>query len=120
MIPIRDIKPNVTIIDWEFSAFAAVILLILIFITLFLFKKLKKKNPKKEILKKLQNIDFNDSKKAAYEFSALARFFINEENKEKYQQIVNSLEKYKYKKEVPPLSNEDKQNLKNFIKEIHV
>jgi uncharacterized membrane protein YhiD involved in acid resistance len=120
MIPIRDIKPNVEIIDYQFIAFIGIILILLIILGIFLIKRLKKSNPKKKLLEKLKNLDFKDSKKTAYEFTALARNFINEENKAKYEKIVKSLEKYKYKKIVPPLSKEDIQNLKNFIKEIRV
>jgi hypothetical protein len=120
MIPIRDIKPNVEIIDYQFISFIAVILILLISLSLFLIKKLKKSNPKKRILEKLKNLDFRNSKKTAYEFTDLARNFINEENKATYEKIVKSLERYKYKKEVPPLSKEDIEKIKNFIKEIRV
>jgi uncharacterized membrane protein YhiD involved in acid resistance len=120
MIPIKDIKPNVEIIDYQFIVFIAIILIFLIILGVFLIKKLKKANPKKKLLEKLKNLDFNNSKKTAYEFTELARNFVNEENKTKYKEIVKSLEKYKYKKEVPPLSQEDIQNLKKFIKEIRV
>jgi uncharacterized membrane-anchored protein YhcB (DUF1043 family) len=120
MIPIRDIKPNVEIIDYYFIAFIIGLIILIIILTLFAIKKLKKKNPKKEILEKLKNLDFNNSKKTAYEFTKYARVFINEENKEKYEKIVKSLEKYKYKKIVPPLDEKDKETIKNFIKEIRV
>jgi hypothetical protein len=120
MIPIRDIKPNVEIIDYKFTAFCIVVLIVLIFLSIFLIKKFKKKNPKKEILEKLKNLDFNNSKKTAYQFSELARHFVNGENKKEFEEILKSLEKYKYKKEVPPLSKTDKEKIKNFIKEICV
>jgi c-di-AMP phosphodiesterase-like protein len=120
MIPIRDIKPNVEIIDYEFIAFIVIVLILLIIFIIFLIKKLKKKNPKKEILEKLKNLDFNDAKKTAYEFTKLAIIFVNEENKKEYEEIVKLLEKYKYKKKVPPLSKTDIEKIKNFIKEIRV
>jgi VanZ family protein len=120
MIPIKDIKPNVEIVDYQFIAFIAVILILLIILSLFLIKKLKKQNPKKKLLEKLKNLNFSNSKKTAYEFTELARNFVNEENKEKYETIVKLLEKYKYKKEVPPLSEKDIEKIKNFIKEIRV
>jgi uncharacterized membrane protein YhiD involved in acid resistance len=120
MIPIRDIKPNVEIIDYQFIAFIAVILILLIILGIFLIKKLKKSNPKKRILEKLKNLDFTNSKKTAYEFTDLARNFVNEENKVKYEEIVKLLERYKYKKVVPPLSEKDIEKIKNFIKEIRV
>lgn len=120
MIPIRDIKPNVEIIDYYFIAFVITLVILIIIAIIFAIKKFKKKNPKKKLLEKLKNLDFTNPKKTAYEFTTLARNFVNEENKSKYEEIVKSLEKYKYKKVVPPLSQEDIQNLKNFIKEIHV
>jgi hypothetical protein len=120
MIPIRDIKPNVEIIDYQFIVFIVIILILLIIFSLFLIKKLKKSNPKKKLLEKLKNLDFSNSKKTAYEFTALARNFVNEENRAKYEEIAKSLERYKYKKEVPPLSETDIEKIKNFIKEIRV
>jgi len=120
MIPIRDIKPNVTIIDYWFIGCVGLIFILFIIFVLFLYKKLKKKNTKKEILKKLQNLNFNDPKKTAYEFTFLIRHFLNDDNKKEYEKIIKNLEKYKYKKEVPPMSKEDIESIKNFIKEIRV
>jgi amino acid permease len=120
MIPIKDIKPNVEIIDYEFIAFVAISLIFFIILSIFLIKKFKKKNPKKEILKKLKNLDFENSKKTAYEFTDLARNFINDENKNEYEKIVNMLEKYKYKKQVPHLDKKTKEKIISFIKEISV
>lgn len=119
MIPIKDIKPNVEIIDYYFIAAIIIAVLIIISLLIFLVKKFKN-NPKRKILEKLKNLDFSNSKKTAYEFTALARHFLNEENKKEYEEIVKSLEKYKYKKEVPPFSKEDKEKIENFIKEIRV
>jgi hypothetical protein len=118
MIPIRDIKPNVEIIDYYFIGF--VIFLVALFIVLIFFLLKKRKNPKREIYLKLKNINFNNSKEAAYQFTKLARVFVNDENKEIYKEILNSLEKYKYKKNVPPMSEEDIKKIQNFIKEIRV
>ncbi|GAX87050.1 conserved hypothetical protein [Lebetimonas natsushimae] len=120
MIPIRDIKPNVEIIDFYFIALVAITIILVIAAIIFAIKKLQKKHPKKKLLEKLKNLDFNNSKKTAYEFTELARNFVNEENRVKYEEIVKSLKRYKYKKEVPPLSEEDREKIKNFIKEIRV
>ena len=115
MIPIKDIKPNVEIVDYYFLAFIVLMVISIIAVIIFLLKR--KKTKKFNLLK---DLDFNDAKKTAYDFTLLARNFVNENNQKEYEEIVKMLEKYKYKKEVPPLDNEVKEKIISFLKDIDV
>jgi len=113
---LKDIKPNVEIVDYSFYVFMIFTTIILIALIIFAFKFFKKKeNPS---LLALKNLDFSNSKKTAYEFTRLAKEFINEENKQLYEELEKELEKYKYKKNVDNLSPELIEKIKEFIKGI--
>ena len=115
MIPIKDIKPNVEIVDYYFLAFIVLMVILAIAVIIFLLKRKKTKR-----FNLLKDLYFNDAKKTAYDFTLLARNFVNENNKKEYEEIVNMLEKYKYKKEVPPLDKEVKEKITSFLKDIDV
>ncbi len=84
-----------------------------------LFKKRKKAlSREQKALEMLKKIDFSNTKKAVYDFSRLGA--IVAKDNERFQEILKQLEKYKYKKEVEPLSKEDITLMKNFIKAIKV
>ena len=114
---LKDIKPNVTIIDYQFYVFIAVTLLIAALAIYLLFKFFKKKQPNPYLIK-LKNLDFNNSKQTAYEFSEYARYFLNDENKDFYEEILKELEKYKYKPVVDDLDKKTIQKIKKFIEDI--
>lgn len=114
---LKSIKPNMQIVDYNFYIFLAIVIVLIIFLIYFIYKKFfnKKEN---EFLIKLKNLDFNNSKKTAYEFTYLAKQFINEENKKLYEEIVKELNNYKYKKVVDNLNPELIKKIKTFIKDI--
>jgi len=114
---LKDIKPNETIIDYQFYVFIGFVVLLIILLVFLIFKFLKKKKPN-PYLEKLKKIDFNNSKKTAYEFTEYAKYFINEENKAFYEQIVKELEKYKYKPVVDDLDDEIIKKIKKYIEDI--
>ncbi len=122
---LKDIKPLVAVPDYSLWMLIGLILLsALIMIALyFWFKKPKRKRRKrkteKEIAKEaLQNIDFSDSKKAVYEFSAYAPILTHQEEQAQLAKVIEKLTPYKYKKEVPPLSEADKKAMQKIIKEV--
>jgi hypothetical protein len=124
---LKDIKPtlptnfladNLTAIS--LAAAISIIALILI-IYFFVFKKQRRKKLSKfEIaLNNLKNIDFTATKDAVYNFSENGFIVANKLNKlDEFNKILKSLQKYKYKKQVPKLANEDILKMKNFIKEL--
>jgi amino acid permease len=113
---LKDIKPNVEIVDYYFYVFIVACLILVALLIFFAFKFLKKeKNP---YLVKLQHLDFNDSKKVAYEFTKYAKYFLNENNKDEYKSLVKELEKYKYKPIVNKLEEKTIKKIKKFIEDI--
>jgi Mg/Co/Ni transporter MgtE len=93
---------------------------ILIFIYFKFFKRAKKKKFKltpKEIAKNnIKSINWDDAKSIAYRFSQDVALFIDESNANEYKKILNKLDEYKYKKEVPKMDSNLKNEIKRFIK----
>jgi len=127
MEKLRDIKDIIEIPDSSLfellSLIGGVVTTLIVGATLFLlFKKYRerrKKPTKKEIaLEKLKGIDFNNSKETAYNFSRYGYLWIDEHNRNRFYNIERDLEKYKYKKDVPPLDNRIKVEIKEFIEEL--
>ena len=84
-------------------------------------KRRRKRKSKIEMAKeRLKNINFNDPKEAVYTFSEYANILAQNslEKKESLEPILKEIEIYKYKKEVPPLSNEAIKKMKQFIKAV--
>ncbi len=126
---LKDIKPPVEVHDISFLLFLA--LIIAIFMVAFvlgyyLYNRLKKKRrrkrkSKKEIAKeRLKAIGFSDTKNAVYEFSENAAILAEGdiEKEKKLSNILKELEIYKYKRDVPPLSQKHIKLMKDFIKEL--
>jgi len=114
---LKDIKPNVQIIDYSFYIFLVIAIVLIIFLIYIIYKKFFNKKENK-FLTKLKNLDFNNSKKTAYEFTHFAKQFINEKNKKLYEEIVKELNNYKYKRVVDNLDPELIKKIKEFIKGI--
>lgn len=67
-------------------------------------------------LRRLESIDFENPKKAAYIMTRYGRLLAQEKRqKEIMAQLLPRLERYKYKKDVPPLDSETKRFMKLFI-----
>ncbi|NPA11942.1 MAG: hypothetical protein GXO62_06840 [Epsilonproteobacteria bacterium] len=115
--PIKDIKPNIQLVDYDFFIFLGFLsaAAVLIIYTAYIFYK-KKIKPKKERIQRLKSISLNDPKFLAYNFRHLSYEFVNEKNKDLFEEITNELEKYKYIPSPPPLNDKLKNNIKKFIK----
>jgi len=119
---LRDIKPIIEVVDYSFYYFLAIVFIIILIIIFGLYKyftrikKTKKPTQQEMALQRLKKLDFNDTKNVAYRFSIDGFLFVNEENKDKFQDIEKRLQKYKYKKDVDNLSSELKVEIKDFIK----
>lgn len=105
-IKIHDIKQLVEIPDISFYIFIALIILIVAFIGLisFLIYKYfnnKKRNLRKEYYKILKDISFDDTKQTAYTISKYTRLLATSDLEIKLcKELIEELEKYKYKKNV--------------------
>jgi len=105
------------------------ILLSLIFLTLLLLslgvyllknrrRRRKKATPKEIALTKLKNLDYNNAKEVVYGFEEYGTLFINEKNKENFNNIIKEFGVYKYRKEVPSLEGKLQTKIEQFIKEL--
>ena len=121
---LRDIKGIVPITDYSLYYLIALSLVILLLIGIaiywYLQPKRKKKPTEKELaLKKLKNINFEDQKEVAYLFCLNSIYFVDEKNEFKYKELVEQLDRFKYKKEVPMLEPKLKQEIQDFIGRLH-
>jgi len=113
-IHLHDIKPILEIKEYSFYYFLGGSLLSLIFfmgVIYLIYKYLKNKNKfniKKYHLELLRNIDITNPKKAAYEITLYGVTFKDDSSRHEqiYNNLISTLEPFKYKKHVKPLSDE--------------
>lgn len=125
---LRDIKPPVEVPDHSFIVLVLIvsILSLLIFaLIIFFFKKRsrrvrRKKDPVKIAKERLRELNFGDSKESVYTFDEYFPIAANgeEELMKRFEAIWPRLEKYKYKRVVPPLEDEDLMLMKSLIDEV--
>ena len=123
---LNDIKELEKIPDNSLFIFSALILLGFIFLLILIFFitkliKNRKKNPRKIYFKILKNVDFSNSKKSAYTITKYSRLIVSNEREKKLAiELIESLEKYKYKKEVENIDNEVKAKFSIFMDSLDV
>lgn len=123
---LNDIKELEKIPDNSLFIFSALILLGFIFLLILIFFitkliKNRKKNPRKIYFKILKNVNFSDSKKSAYTITKYSRLIVSNEREKKLAiELIESLEKYKYKKEVENIDNEIKAKFSIFMDSLDV
>ncbi len=123
---LNDIKELEKIPDNSLFIFSALILLGFIFLLILIFFitkliKNRKKNPRKIYFKILKNVDFSNSKKSAYTITKYSRLIVSNEREKKLAiELIESLEKYKYKKEVENIDNEIKAKFSIFMDSLDV
>lgn len=117
------IKPFVVIPDNSFGIFAT-LLIIICFAILLIFLNYFYKNKKNKNLTKntsFLEVDFDNAKKTAYFITKNVPSLIgNNSQKEAFNALLKVLEKYKYKKHVPPFSHGDKEKIKKFLENCYV
>lgn len=107
-IPLHDIKPLIEIHEYSLYYFLGVSLLVALILIGFLYlaykwiKNRKKFNKRAEHYKLLNNIDYSNPKKAAYDLTFYGATFKDdsERHQKAYENMIEKLEKYKYKKDV--------------------
>jgi uncharacterized protein YneF (UPF0154 family) len=121
---LKDIKPLVEVPDNSLmiTILLLVALLILIGLIVWFFKidkrvRRKKASPKELARDRLKSIDFLDTKDAVYRFSEDMRLLKGSNKDDMLESFIDKLERYKYKKDVPSLSDEDINMMKKMIKE---
>jgi len=121
-IPIRDIKPLLPIPDVSFYIFTALIavgVLIVAAGTIYVWRRWhfgRKSDPRISWVKRLEQMDFSDAKRSAYLMTKYGRLLAEDKRRQEIMaQLLPKLERYKYKKRVPPLDEETKRFMKLFI-----
>jgi len=121
---LKDIKGIIDVPDYSLWILLSMIVCVIFSLVLAIYffknrrKKRKKPTLKQIAMKNLKEINFDDTKCAVYTFCENFQYFIDEKNKESFEQLQKELEIYKYKKEVEKLSEEQINKIKSMIKEI--
>ena len=124
MEELKDIKGIIDVPDYSLWILLSIIVCVIFSLVLAIYffknrrKKRKKPTLKQIAMKNLKEINFDDTKCAVYTFCENFQYFIDEKNKESFEQLQKELEIYKYKKEIEKLSEEQINKIKNMIKEI--
>ena len=113
-IPLHDIKPLLEVQDYSFYYFLALLAVVsaIILGVLYLlyrhFRTKKRFNIRKEHNKILQKINLKETKKAAYELTEYGATFKDDSPRhlKTYNDMVEILERYKYKKSVDDFDRE--------------
>ncbi len=124
MEQLRDIKGLVEVTDYSFYYLLGLIglgVVLLIAVAWIVYKKITKKAPltqKKLAMELLEKFETGDAKETAYAFSHLAQYAVNDDKRTRLQALLDELEVYKYKKEVPELDVRLKKEIEQFAKEL--
>lgn len=113
-IPLHDIKPIVEVQEYSLYYFLGATLLALIlvlgavYIIYMLLQKRNRFNVRKEHFKLLDSLDLSDAKRSAYDITLYGATFKNDSprHQEMYENLINRLEIYKYKKDVEAYDGE--------------
>lgn len=123
MEELRDIKGLVEVTDYSLYyllGIAGLLLVTVLLLAVLLYKYLTKKEPmtqKKLAMELLEKFEFGDAKESAYAFSHLAHYAVSDDQRRELEQILEALERYKFKREVPELDAALKSRMETFIKE---
>jgi hypothetical protein len=121
---LRDIKPLLEIPDYSYVMFVVLslfLLIVLLGLLYFFGKKIwknRKINMQKVYFERLKSVDWNNTKKSAYEVTFFGRALATEPRVEEiYKQLLPMLEPYKYRKEVPMI---DDETMKQYNLLVHI
>ncbi len=113
-LKLYDIKPLVEIDDysWHYflflSVFGVVVIVGAVYLVIKWLRHRKRENIRKKHLQLLYDVDLHDTKKAAYQLTKYGATFKDDDtrHKEMYQNMIEKLFSYKYKKEVESFDRE--------------
>lgn len=124
MEQLRDIKGLVEVTDYSLYYLLGLIalgLLIVLILGFYIYKRVYRKRAmtQQKLAKKLlKQLEIDDAKESAYAFSHLAQYAVDETQRARLQELLDALEVYKYKKEVPQLDPALKKKMQTFIGEV--
>ena len=125
-IKIHDIKPLIEVPDYSMYIFYGLVLLVaiifgLIIYFIYRFFKNRKQNIRKEYFKKLKEVDFINSKQSAYSITKYGQLLAkSDREKQLLHDLIEKLESYKYRKDVPSFDSETKLLFDNFMESLDV
>jgi len=113
-IPLHDIKPLVAIHEYSLYYFLALVLLGLlvlagiIYLIVKYFQARNAFNIRKEHFELINQVDFKDAKRSAYDLTFYGATFANDtpQMHNMYEKMFAKLEAYKYKKDVDEIDDE--------------
>jgi len=121
---LKDIKPLMTVPDNSLLMLISLIAGVLVIVLGLYFwlkkparKRRRRLSKREQAAENLKALDFSDTKEAVYDFSENMHVLTSESENEAFRRLLEKLEVYKFKKEVPPLSGSDKQEMIKMIKE---
>jgi len=128
VVAIHDIKPLMEVPDSSFTFLMVILLVLLVlfsgvsYLLYRYFKKRKQINRRKENYKALESIDFSQPKRAAYDITEYGRLFASDSQRlyEAYQNLIEHLEPYKYKRKVDAIDEESRSYYKIYLEMIDV
>ena len=123
---LHDIKeleniPDNSIFIFSILIFAGIILIITIIFLFIKYFKNRKVSDRKTYFNILKNIDFDDSKKAAYIITKYSRLIANNDREKKLaNELIEELEFFKYKKSVNKIDKLTKAKYSTFMEILDV
>jgi len=125
-LKLNDIKDLVQIPDYSiYFYYGLIIFVISIFVVviyiIYNYWKNKKQNIRKIYFKRLKDIDFNNSKKSAYDITKYGYLLVNTtKEKQLLEDLVDKLGDYKYKRDVPIIDDDIKNSFHIFMESLDV
>jgi hypothetical protein len=123
MEELKDIKPDIEIINSALidNLFVATIILLalgLLFLMYRFFKRDKRIDKKQASVLYLKSFDFDnlEDKQIAYEFTKHGYITLEEHFNDEFLRILKQLETYKYKKDIPQIDDDLKEQMRDYIK----
>ena len=123
---LHDIKeleniPDNSIFIFSILVFAGIILILTIIFLFIKYFKNRKVSDRKTYFNILKNIDFDDSKKAAYIITKYSRLVANNDREKKLaNELIEELEFFKYKKSVNKIDKLTKAKYSTFMEILDV
>ncbi len=125
MQELKDIRALEPIDDISLYLFIIALIFVSLIIGALLYKlistirKRKKETLKTQVLQRLKNIEFDNSKEAAYKITKYGRFLAETpQSKELLEKLLPKLQKYKFTKEVPDFDDESMHCYQEFLKSV--
>ena len=122
-IPLHDIKPLIEIQEYSLyylivlAVVSSIVILALVYLLVRYIQNRNKFNIRAHHLSLLNAIEFNDAKKDAYEITLYGATFKDDSQRHTntYKALIESLQEYKYRKNVDLYSDETKHHIDVYL-----